>query len=133
MAVTVRLPTVLRPHAGAPRPSRSTGPPLVRSKDLASRYPAMGAHLLDDSGNLQRFVNLYVNEDIRYTGKLDTAVAERDTARSCPRWRAEPDRGRPRLGALAGRRHADRRRLRPVPPPRVRILAKLEGANPAGR
>jgi molybdopterin synthase sulfur carrier subunit len=86
VAVTVRLPTVLRPHAGGASAVEVDGVTVGEVvKDLASRYPAMGAHLVDDCGNLQRFVNLYVNdEDIRYTGKLDTPVTERDTVTILP-------------------------------------------------
>jgi molybdopterin converting factor small subunit len=54
-------------------------------RDLASRYPAMSAHLLDDGGQLQRFVNLYVNdEDIRYLEKLDTPVTDSDEVTVLP-------------------------------------------------
>ena len=86
MAVTVRLPTVLRPHAGGASSVEVEGATVGEVvKDLASRHPAMAGHLFDDAGNLQRFVNLYVNdEDIRYTGKLDTAVRPTDTVTILP-------------------------------------------------
>jgi molybdopterin synthase sulfur carrier subunit len=86
VAVTVRLPTVLRPHAGGASAVEVDGATVGELvKDLSSRYPAMAAHLLDDGGNLQRFVNVYVNdEDIRYTGKLETPVSDRDTVTILP-------------------------------------------------
>ena len=86
VAVTVRLPTVLRPHAGGASAVEVEGATVGEVvKDLASRHPAMAGHLFDDAGNLQRFVNLYVNdEDIRYTGKLDTAVRPTDTVTILP-------------------------------------------------
>lgn len=86
MAISVRLPTVLRPHAGGVSVTQVEGATVGEVvKDLASRYPAMSAHLLDDAGNLQRFVNLYVNdEDIRYLDKLDTPVAETDEVTILP-------------------------------------------------
>jgi len=86
VAVTVRLPTVLRPHAGGASAVEVEGATVGEIvKDLASRHPAMAGHLFDDAGNLQRFVNLYVNdEDIRYTGKLDTPVRTTDTVTILP-------------------------------------------------
>jgi sulfur-carrier protein len=80
VAISVRLPTVLRPHANGSSVVEAEGSTVGEVvKDLASRFPAMSAHLLDDAGNLQRFVNVYVNdEDIRYLDKIDTPVSEGD-------------------------------------------------------
>lgn len=53
--------------------------------DLVTRFPGMKGHLTDDAGQLQRFVNVYVNdEDIRYMGKLDTPVKEGDEVSILP-------------------------------------------------
>jgi MoaD family protein len=86
VAISVRLPTVLRPQAGG-APVVEVDGSTVRElvKDLTSRYPTMTDHLLDGDGNVQRFVNLYVNdEDIRYLGKLDTPVKEGDEVTILP-------------------------------------------------
>ena len=48
--------------------------------DLSTRYPAIRGHLLDDGGELNRFVNVYVNnEDVRLGDGLDTARAPEAT------------------------------------------------------
>jgi molybdopterin converting factor small subunit len=45
--------------------------------DLTGRYPAIKGHLLDENGELNRFVNVYVNnEDVRLGSGLDTGVAD---------------------------------------------------------
>ena len=80
MGVSVRLPTVLRPHAAGQSlveaPAGTVGEVVV---DLVGRFPGMKGNLLTDTGELQRFVNIYVNdEDIRYLDKADTKVGEGD-------------------------------------------------------
>ena len=48
-------------------------------EELDSRYPGFKDRLLDPSGNLRQFVNVYLNdEDVRVLGGLDTAVAADD-------------------------------------------------------
>jgi len=47
---------------------------------LAARYPGLGAQLLTPDGELNRFVNVYLNdEDVRYLQERATPVRERDT------------------------------------------------------
>src|SRR5689334_15009146 len=47
--------------------------------NLVGLYPGVEAQLFDQSGNLQRHINLYVNdEDIRSLGGDDTPLADRD-------------------------------------------------------
>ena len=86
MPVSVRLPTVLRPHAaGQSVVEVSTGTIGEVVADLVGRFPGMKANLLADSGELQRFVNIYVNdEDIRYLDKVDTKVADGDEVTILP-------------------------------------------------
>ena len=48
--------------------------------DLTGRYPAIKGHLLDEGGELNRFVNVYVNnEDVRLGNGLDTSVDSEST------------------------------------------------------
>ena len=80
VAISVRLPTVLRPHANGETyidvAGRTVGEAFA---DLLDRYPAMRQNILDDDGNLHRFVNVYVNdEDVRYLAGPDTSVAPGD-------------------------------------------------------
>jgi sulfur-carrier protein len=78
--VSVRLPTVLRPHAaGQNVVEASAGSVGEVVNELVGRFPGMRGNLLTDGGELQRFVNIYVNdEDIRYLDKADTKVNDGD-------------------------------------------------------
>jgi sulfur-carrier protein len=78
--VSVRLPTVLRPHAAGESvvaiDAETVGGAVTA---LVERFPGMRGNLLTDSGELQKFVNVYVNdEDIRYLDKADTKVTDGD-------------------------------------------------------
>jgi molybdopterin synthase sulfur carrier subunit len=73
---TVRMPPILRQAVGGAREVDASGG-TVREllHDLTERYPAIKSHLLDDGGDLNRFVNVYVNnEDVRLGDGLETAV-----------------------------------------------------------
>ena len=98
MTVEVRLPTVLRAHAGGQPTVQADGATVGEvMADLVRRYPGMQGQLVTDTGELHRFVNVYVNDDdVRYMDKLDTKVSEEDTISILPavaggegpRWRA---------------------------------------------
>ena len=46
---------------------------------LVAAYPALATQLLDGEGEINRFVNVFVNDtDVRHLGGLDTPVADRD-------------------------------------------------------
>jgi molybdopterin synthase sulfur carrier subunit len=52
---------------------------------LTTTYPGLAGQLVDDSGALHKFVNVYVNDDdIRYLEQLATPVAERDVVSILP-------------------------------------------------
>ncbi|HEX9682756.1 MAG TPA: ubiquitin-like small modifier protein 1 [Acidimicrobiales bacterium] len=80
MAVEIRLPTILRPHAGGETTVAAEGATVGELfADLTSQFPGMKGQLLNADGSLHRFVNVYVNdEDIRYLEQLDTKVAGTD-------------------------------------------------------
>jgi molybdopterin synthase sulfur carrier subunit len=86
MAVTVKLPTILRKHAGNEAKVRADGATLHDVlADLETRYPGITKNVLADDGGLHRFINVYVNdEDVRYLGSLETAVNEGDTVSILP-------------------------------------------------
>lgn len=86
MSVTVRLPTVLRPQADGQKtvdiPGTNVGE-VVSS--LVGQYPGLEANLLDEEGEVRKFVNIYINdEDIRFLDKLETAVSEGDEVAILP-------------------------------------------------
>lgn len=80
MAVTVRLPTVLRPHANGQSKVDAEGGTVADVMSwLVGQFPAIAPNLLSDDGSLHRFVNIYVNdEDVRYLDKMDTALSDGD-------------------------------------------------------
>jgi len=80
MALTVRIPTVLRAHTGGEPRVQAEGSTVGEVlKDLISRYPGFDGHLTTDTGDVQKFVNLYLNdEDIRYLDQLGTLVSDGD-------------------------------------------------------
>ena len=78
MAIDVRIPTILRPYTGDERSVEGNGASVnAVIEDLETRFAGIKDRLVDESGDVRRFVNIYVNdEDIRFTGGLDTAVAD---------------------------------------------------------
>ena len=80
MAITVRLPTVLRPHANGQSKVDAEGGTVADVMSwLVGQFPAIAPNLLSDDGSLHRFVNVYVNdEDVRYLDKMDTALSDGD-------------------------------------------------------
>jgi molybdopterin synthase sulfur carrier subunit len=83
--VKVKLPTILRKHAGGEAVVEGQGP-TVRDLlgDLERRYPGLTEGIVNGDG-LHRFVNLYVNgEDVRYLDALSTPVTEGDTVSILP-------------------------------------------------
>jgi sulfur-carrier protein len=86
MPVEVRLPTLLRPHADGAASVSATGATVGDVfDDLNARYPGLSDQLVDESGSIHKFVNVYRNDDdIRYTGRLDTPVEENDVVSIIP-------------------------------------------------
>ena len=71
----VRIPPTLRGEVGGARQVEADGS-TVREllEDLAARYPALGAQLLENGG-VAPFVNVYLGgEDVRTLDGLETAV-----------------------------------------------------------
>jgi molybdopterin synthase sulfur carrier subunit len=80
MSVRVRIPTPLRAATdGAAELQLEAPDVLAVISELETRYPAIRGRLRDDSGELRRFVNLYVNgEDVRFKNGLDTSLKAGD-------------------------------------------------------
>jgi molybdopterin synthase sulfur carrier subunit len=107
MSVSVRIPTILRTYTDGAgevtvEPAEDT---LVGVLDaLEAAAPGIRARVLDDAGALRRFVNVYVDdEDVRFTGALDTAVKDGDRRR-----RLSADPGLARESSSAGPRNGER-------------------------
>jgi MoaD family protein len=80
MAVAVKVPTILRTYTGGDKQVSGSGGTLGEVlDDLESRHSGFKDRVVDGS-DLRRFVNVYVNdEDVRFTGGLDTGVKDGDT------------------------------------------------------
>ena len=86
MSITVKVPTIFRAQTrGSPSVEASGRTLRDLLDDLDVRYPGLKYRIVDDEGELHRFVNLYVNdEDVRYLASLDTTVQEGDTVSILP-------------------------------------------------
>ena len=100
MSVSVSVPTILRPVTKGEKTVTADGSTLAEViTDLDSRYTGLGDRLVKN-GALHRFVNIYVNdEDVRFTGGLETTVDEGDKRDdpACRRRRRQLGAGRRRL------------------------------------
>jgi sulfur-carrier protein len=78
---TVKIPPVLRAQTGGEAQVGADGATVgdvLRS--LAERHPDTSSQLFSSEGELNRYVNVYLNdEDVRVLDGLDTAVADQDT------------------------------------------------------
>lgn len=85
MSVSVSIPTILRPHTGGEKRVSANGATLAAViSDLESNFSGISARLLED-GTLHRYINIYVNdEDVRFSGGLDTAIADGDSVTILP-------------------------------------------------
>jgi sulfur-carrier protein len=86
MPIEVRVPTVLRKHTDGEKVVTAEGA-TVREviDDLAGRHPGLREALVDEDGQLRRFVNVYVNdEDVRYLGGIETPLSADDTVAVLP-------------------------------------------------
>ena len=86
MAVTIKLPTILRKFAGNEARVSAEGATLAEVlKDLESRYAGITKNVIAEDGGLHRFINVYLNdEDVRYLGSLETEITEGDTVSILP-------------------------------------------------
>jgi MoaD family protein len=85
MPIFVSIPTILRTHSGGEKRVTASGRTLKDViTDLESNYSGISERLLDD-GKLQRFVNIYVNdEDVRFSGGLATEISDGDSVTILP-------------------------------------------------
>ena len=76
----VRIPTPLRKYtAGAEAVEAEGGTVAALVNDLERRYPGLKERICDESGQVRRFVNIFVNgEDIRFLAHLDTPLKAGD-------------------------------------------------------
>ncbi|MBM7519110.1 MoaD/ThiS family protein [Nocardioides nitrophenolicus] len=78
MAVSVRIPTILRTYTGGESEVSATGATLAEIlDDLDANYAGIKGRILDEDGKLRRFVNVYVNnDDVRFEQDLATPTPD---------------------------------------------------------
>ena len=86
MAVTVRVPTQLRTlTAGANRVEVPAGTVGEVIQALEAAHPGFAERLLDDQGQVRRYVNLFVDDDdIRFEKGLSTPIKDGQTLSVVP-------------------------------------------------
>ncbi len=85
-SVKVLIPTPLRKLTADEETVQAEADSIATlMQALDAKHPGIGGRLLDDQGNLRRFVNLYVNgEDVRFLQGKDTPLKEGDEVSIVP-------------------------------------------------
>jgi molybdopterin synthase sulfur carrier subunit len=78
---TVKIPPVLRGSTGGAKEVQADGATVGEVlRSVAAQHPATESQLFSENGELNRYVNVYLNdEDVRVLDGLDTGVGEDDT------------------------------------------------------
>ena len=78
MSVRVRIPTILRTYTGGESEVTAEGATVAEVlDDLDVSYHGIRGRIVDESGELRRFVNVYVgNDDVRFLDSLATATPD---------------------------------------------------------
>lgn len=86
MPVTVRIPTPLRSLARGHAEVQAKGDTVMDVvNDLERQFPGLRERLIDDGGELRRFVNIYVNqEDVRFLSGKETGLKDGDEVSIVP-------------------------------------------------
>ncbi len=86
MAVVVRIPQPLRSLTGEKTSVEATGASLTELiGDLETNYPGVKERILDESGQIRRFVNVYINgDDVRFAEGLQSPLKDGDEVSIVP-------------------------------------------------
>jgi molybdopterin converting factor small subunit len=86
MAVEARIPTILRSYTGGEKAVSGEGSTLKELfVDLDSRHEGLRGRLVAEDGSLNRFVNVYLNdEDVRFLGGVETPLSDGDVVTILP-------------------------------------------------
>jgi MoaD family protein len=78
---TVRIPPVLRPQTGGQSEVEAAGADVGEVlRALTAEHPGTEEQLFGEDGDLNRYVNVYLNdEDVRVLDGLGTVVKDGDT------------------------------------------------------
>ncbi|HTZ89417.1 MAG TPA: MoaD/ThiS family protein [Alloacidobacterium sp.] len=80
MSVRVLLPNAFQKHTNGAKELQSSASNLPQLLDeIEVTFPALKTHLRDETGQVRRFINFYVNEeDIRFLGNEKYAFKDGD-------------------------------------------------------
>jgi molybdopterin synthase sulfur carrier subunit len=86
MPVLVRIPTPLRRVTNGTAEVQARGKDLDELiEDLERQFPGLKERLVEESGELRRFVNVYVNqEDVRFLSGRQTSLKDGDEVSIVP-------------------------------------------------
>lgn len=86
MAVTVHVTSVIQQKVNGQREFSAEGATVGELiQNIDSNYPGFASTVLDEDGELRRFVNIYLNdEDVRYLGGKETAIQDGDSVSFLP-------------------------------------------------
>lgn len=86
MSITVRVPTTLRTlTAGEAEVTVDGGTVADVLESLEGAHPGFKERILDDDGELRRFVNVFVSDDdVRFMDGLATAIPDGETVSIVP-------------------------------------------------
>ena len=86
MPVTVRVPTPMRKLTNDQQEVQASGETLAAVlESLEASYPGFTGRICDDSGELRRFINVYINdEDVRFLQGKETALKDGDEVSIVP-------------------------------------------------
>jgi molybdopterin synthase sulfur carrier subunit len=86
MSVRVRVPTPLRKFTeGSDEVDANGDTVMAMLEDLEQNHPGIKERIMDDTGKVRRFVNVYVNgDDIRFLKNVDTTLKDGDNISIVP-------------------------------------------------
>ncbi|HEU5033960.1 MAG TPA: MoaD/ThiS family protein [Mycobacteriales bacterium] len=87
MSVTLRVPTILRPLTDGQSELAVDGVSTLAElmAKVDADHPGIRDRVLDDTGKIRRFVNVYVGEeDVRFAGGLETPTPDGVTVSIIP-------------------------------------------------
>ncbi len=86
MATQVRIPTPLRKLTNNQEVVETSAATVGAAiTELQARFPGIKERLVDEKGDVRRFVNVYVNEeDIRFLRNQDTPLKDGDEVSIIP-------------------------------------------------
>ncbi len=86
MAIKVRIPQPLRSLTDDQATVDGGGGTVLQCIDrLEASFPGIRERLMDEGGELRRFVNVFVNgDDVRFMSGLDTAINDGDEVSIVP-------------------------------------------------